>query len=333
MILAEFCRLVQIPFRVYAFSDQIVTKDEYDYSSRDGRLVEFLSNEMSSRQYTEMLNNMALIMLNRLHDDVFYSYARKQQQRREDYLKIFNIEITDENAWELRYQEGHSGMHRPHNYRLGGTPLNHTLVALRKFLPEFNKKYGIEKSILTVITDGYSHGTEYLREDESERQERIDQEGDSWREIINRDIIDPYSNKVYPYDDKKERYNYNDFGLTQNLLEWISDTCNVTVTGYFVFSKKGEFTQTCQDILPDMTWQERDQMWRDAKKTGCVVDVKSYNKLFLTTASNLGASGDDELNDDLVGAKKSKVMAAFKRNQKGKSTSRFLTNEFIKEIA
>ena len=333
MILAEFCRLVQIPFRVYAFSDQIVTKDEYDYSSRDGRLVEFLSNEMSSRQYTEMLNNMALIMLNRLHDDVFYSYARKQQQRREDYLKIFNIEITDENAWELRYQEGHSGMHRPHNYRLGGTPLNHTLVALRKFLPEFNKKYGIEKSILTVITDGYSHGTDYLREDESERQERKDQEGDSWREIINRDIIDPYSNKVYPYDDKKERYNYNDFGLTQNLLEWISDTCNVTVTGYFVFSKKGEFTQTCQDILPDMTWQERDQMWRDAKKTGCVVDVKGYNKLFLTTASNLGASGDDELNDDLVGAKKSKVMAAFKRNQKGKSTSRFLTNEFIKEIA
>ena len=87
------------------------------------------------------------------------------------------------------------------------------------------------------------------------------------------------------------------------------------------------------DILPDSDWMERDQMWKDMKKTGCVIDVKGYNRLFLTTASNLVATGDDELDNDLVGAKKSRVMAAFKRNQKGKLTSRFLTNEFIKEIA
>ena len=73
IILAEFCRLVQIPFRVYAFSDQIETEDAYDYASRGGKLVEFLSNEMNSRQYTEMLNNMSLLMLNKFHDDVFYS--------------------------------------------------------------------------------------------------------------------------------------------------------------------------------------------------------------------------------------------------------------------
>ena len=47
----------------------------------------------------------------------------------------------------------------PYNYRLGGTPLDHTLVAMRKFLPEFNKKYNIEKSILTVITD-FSHSSD-----------------------------------------------------------------------------------------------------------------------------------------------------------------------------
>ena len=36
---------------------------------------------------------------------------------------------------------------------------------------------------------------------------------------------------------------------------------------------------------------------------------------------------------ELVDAKKSRIMSAFKRNQKSKTTSRFLTNEFIKEIA
>ena len=335
IILAEFCRLVQIPFRVYAFSDQIETEDAYDYASRGGKLVEFLSNEMNSRQYTEMLNNMSLLMLNKFHDDVFYSYTNLKKKRREEYNKIFGIYIDDENAWDIRYKPGFSGSHRPHNYRLGGTPLNHTLVGLRKFLPEFNKKYGIEKSILTVITDGYSHGSDYLRESEEENADRRSQTDDSWREIVNRYILDPYSNKVYPYDTRNERYGYNDFELTQNLLEWISDTCNVVVTGYFVFSKKGDFTATISDIKSGegYDWTERDQMWREMKKTGVVIKAKGYNKLFLTCASTLGATGDDELNDDLVGAKKSKVMAAFKRNQKGKTTSRFLTNEFIKEIA
>ena len=336
MILAEFCRLVQIPFRVYAFSDQIETEDAYDYASRGGKLVEFLSNEMNSRQYTEMLNNMSLLMLNKFHDDVFYSYTGLKKKRREEYNKVFGIYIDDENAWDIRYKPGFNGYHRPHNYRLGGTPLNHTLVGLRKFLPEFNKKYGIEKSILTVITDGYSHGSDYLRESEEENADRRSQTDDSWREIVNRYILDPYSNKVYPYDTKTERYGYNDFELTQNLLEWISDTCDVTVTGYFVFSKKGDFTATISDIkTPDNGYDylERDQMWREMKKTGVVIKAKGYNKLFLTCASTLGATGDDELDDDLVGAKKSRVMAAFKRNQKGKTTSRFLTNEFIKEIA
>ena len=336
IILAEFCRLVQIPFRVYAFSDQIETEDAYDYASRGGKLVEFLSNEMNSRQYTEMLNNMALLMLNKFHNDVFYSYTNLRNKRREEYNKIFGVLVDDENGWDIRYKPGFNGSHRPHNYRLGGTPLNHTLVGLRKFLPEFNKKYGIEKSILTVITDGYSHGSDYLRESEEENADRRSQTDDSWREIVNRYILDPYSNKVYPYDTRDERYGYNDFELTQNLLEWISDTCNVTVTGYFVFSKKGEFTATISDIKTPgdgYDYLERDQMWREMKKTGVVIEAKGYNKLFLTCASTLGATGDDELDDDLVGAKKSRVMAAFKRNQKGKTTSRFLTNEFIKEIA
>ena len=336
IILAEFCRLVQIPFRVYAFSDQIETEDAYDYASRGGKLVEFLSNEMNSRQYTEMLNNMALLMLNKFHNDVFYSYTNLRNKRREEYNKIFGVLVDDENGWDIRYKPGFNGSHRPHNYRLGGTPLNHTLVGLRKFLPEFNKKYGIEKSILTVITDGYSHGSDYLRESEEENADRRSQTDDSWREIVNRYILDPYSNKVYPYDTRDERYGYNDFELTQNLLDLISDTCNVTVTCYFVFSKKGEFTATISDIKTPgdgYDYLERDQMWREMKKTGVVIEAKGYNKLFLTCASTLGATGDDELDDDLVGAKKSRVMAAFKRNQKGKTTSRFLTNEFIKEIA
>ena len=59
----------------------------------------------------------------------------------------------------------------PYNYSLGGTPLDATLVAMRKFLPEFNKRYNVEKSILTVITDGFSHSSDVLRQDDAERKD------------------------------------------------------------------------------------------------------------------------------------------------------------------
>jgi hypothetical protein len=76
-----------------------------------------------------------------------------------------------------------------------------------------------------------------------------------------------------------------------------------------------------------------DEIWRQVRKTGYVVECHGYNKLFITSTNAIGVSGDEELSDDLVDAKKTRVLAAFKRNQKSKTTSRFLTNEFIKEIA
>lgn len=61
--------------------------------------------------------------------------------------------------------------------------------------------------------------------------------------------------------------------------------------------------------------------------------MKGYNKLFLTASTTLTVQGEDGLSDDLVDAQKGRITSAFKRNQKSKTTSRFLTNEFIKEIA
>ena len=60
--------------------------------------------------------------------------------------------------------------------------------------------------------------------------------------------------------------------------------------------------------------------------------LHGYGKLFLTCSAKL-ATVDDELSDDLIGAKKSTLLSNFKKNRNSKVTSRFLTNEFIKEIA
>ena len=192
---------------------------------------------------------------------------------------------------------------------------------------------------MTVITDGFSHSSDLLGKSTEEHADIKSQIGDEWRYNSQRFILDPYTNKTFIYEDKSgDQYYYrNDFDGTQNILEWLSKTCNVTVTGYFIFSTKRDWMNVAETITKSSDKKyyhdEQSAMWNDMKKTGSVIKVKGYNKLFLTAASNLATTGDDELDDEFVGANKNRITAAFKRNQKGKTTSRFLTNEFIKEIA
>tara|TARA_B100002019_G_C21270765_1_gene602125 strand:- start:707 stop:3118 length:2412 start_codon:yes stop_codon:yes gene_type:complete len=338
MILAEFCKKVQIPFRVYAFSDVINRKDDdSDWNRDSGMLVEFLSNEMSNREYTEMLDYISCILVSKMHDDLF-GWRDVKEKQRNAYNAIFgevNYFEVDHNYYDPRFEKWDMF---PRQYGLGGTPLNHAIACLRYWLPEFNKKYGIEKSILTVITDGFSHESHLFSTSDAEHEDFKSQtEGEeyTWRIKNKRNIIDPYLNKTFEYE-VKEGYSDRDyFGKTGNLLEWISSTCNVTVTGYFVFSKKRDFDNLLYNVkeLEMKAYTVSKEWWAEVRKVGKVVNIKGYNKMFLTAASNLSTMGDDELDDELIGANKNRVMAAFKRNQKGKTTSRFLTNEFIKEIA
>ena len=55
-----FCRKVNIPYRVYLFSDAYSdeNKDEYDFGNNEGKLIENMSNERNNRQHKEMITNV-----------------------------------------------------------------------------------------------------------------------------------------------------------------------------------------------------------------------------------------------------------------------------------
>jgi len=335
MILAEFCRKVNIPYRTYLFSDAYYGGEERDYYGNGGKLIEIMSNEMNNRQHKEMMSYLGCIYANNYNNKFSWrNYEKVCAQYNEFYDGFETLDSESRNYYALETS------FRPNDYRLGGTPLDQTLVALRTLLPEFNAQYGIEKSILTVITDGFSHGADLLQMGKEEREDQAAQYEEVGTQSYNttnaRDMIDPYLNKVYPLH-APSRYNRNGFETTQNILEWISDTCNVNVTGYFVVEKKNELygvlEHTAEYKAAGRWGFDTDACWKEIRKTGKVFSATGYNKLFITASSTLGTEGSDELGDEFIDAKKVRVMAAFKRNQKSKTTSRFLTNEFIKEIA
>jgi hypothetical protein len=333
VILSEFCRKANIPHRVYLFSDAY-SKNQDDYFSHDnGYLVELFSNEMNNKKYQEMMTNVGALWMNHFLGKFGWRSSLKAEKAHNSFYDG-EYAIDYENDPYFYFDTNV----RPMSYRLGGTPLDHCLVVLRKLLPEFNRAYGIEKSILTVITDGFSHRSPLLDTDSSEKNAWAkDNDIDPWDVSEVTEILDPFDNKVFPLkNNSRSRYNrYDDtFKKTQNLLSWLSKTCNVTVTGYFVLDKKRDMNDIMgYTSLKDTWWDNDRQIWAEIRKNGLVVDCHGYNKMFLTATSTLGVDGSDELDDDLVDAKKSRVLAAFKKNQKAKTTSRFLTNEFIKEIS
>ena len=325
LILAEFCRKVNIPYRVYLFSDSYRGGDYWNRSD-ESFLIEILSNEMNNRDNNRMLDVIGALW-NQYYKDCPWRSADKWIG---EYNEWFETSYTELENWEAQqsikiYKDG---------YRLGGTPLDQSLVYLRKLLPEFNKTYGLEKSILTVITDGYSHRSHLLDRNDEEDADVREQQGDDWRAEIQTNIIDPYNKKVYALTPPSRYYSSSEFERTQNLLEWLSDTTGVTVTGYFALERKSDM-RTLFGFLPSNfpSYGDFSAEWRQIGKEGMVIECKGYNKLFITKLSSLGTDGVDELDDDLVDAKKTRIMSAFKKNQKSKTTSRFLTNEFIKEIA
>ena len=105
------------------------------------------------------------------------------------------------------------------------------------------------------------------------------------------------------------------------------------MTGYFALAKKRDYDVLLSQLPGHDYYKDTKSEWAQIRKEGLVMNIKGYNKLFLTQLSTMGADGEDSLSDELVDANKSRILSAFKKNQKSKTTSRFLTNEFIKEIA
>lgn len=330
IILAMFCRKSNIPHRMYLFSDSYRVEDRYDYSRDDANLLTIASDEMSNREWTEMLINLGTLWTN----FTFARTYRNMEQVIEKWNGLFGE--VDMKPIDQYYTWFDSHVY-PTGYRLGGTPLDQTLVAMRNLLPKFNKKYNIEKSILTVITDGYSHRADLLQKSSEEIKVIESQRDDDnyWRTPASREIIDPYSKRVHDFEiGTSSYYGSNSFRNTANLLDWLSKECGVIVTGYFVLGKKRDIYNLMSDATDGQNINyDADDVWKNIRKTGYILNCHGYNKLFITSASAISVEGNDELDDELVDAKKTRVLAAFKKNQKSKNTSRFLTNEFIKEIA
>jgi len=138
-----FCKKINIPFVVYGFTsvtefyDYNILSDADNYESKvwknkkkenhclsDFQLLEILSSDMKSQEFSEMMENLFAFMsqANARYDSVYYH------------------------------------THIPHMLRLGGTPLNEAIVAAMNIVPLFKKNKNIDIVHTVFLTDGEANG-------------------------------------------------------------------------------------------------------------------------------------------------------------------------------
>ena len=307
-----FCKKVQIPFKVFAFTnewnqDQAWNEGDYSYKRpvlpdhheyADGRIkidpqfamVEFMSSDVKKKDIELQMINIwrlasSMMCYRNWHDTTYYQTPRR---------------LT-----------------------LSGTPLNEALVSLNQIIPEFQKSTGVQKVQCITLTDGEAHPLQYSKWFKSNHDSYDDYMGT--RSTMN--------GKVFIRDRKvgKTYSCKNDYHeLTSALLEQLRGRFpDVNFIGIRVMDGReaNSFIRKYMDWDFDKV-QHIQAGWKKNKSLK-LVDV-GYHAYFGLSSSALNNDSDFTVKQD---ATKSQIKAAFKKSLSAKKMNKKVLGEFMEYIA
>jgi len=329
MNLAWFCRKINIPFEVYAFSNYY----GYDYDTRsrnltesfdlksgdvvmkDFKLVNFLSHKMNNQDFEHGMLNMYLTL--ECTDN--RGYGSKPI--------IDWSTFTNDGEYPARPISLPSCMH------LGSTPLNQALATMIDIIPKFKSKYNIEKLSFITLTDGASDSGEGIVEDityDDSNNRQIHTKSSDGRLVIN------VKGKNYDMESNTRSISYSSDRMTSLLLQIIKQRFNTNNIGFYLIPAKSRrhlnWAIDSYDSKGNYTGYDLDDVMRDLTKDNVHLTPKSgYDKYFITVGNTRVQSAD--LTSLESGAKTSDIKRLFRKSMTGRLKSRVLLNNFIEEVA
>ena len=307
-----FCKKVQIPFKVFAFTnewnqDQAWNDGDYSYKRpvlpdhheyADGRIkidpqfamVEFMSSDVKKKDIELQMINIwrlasSMMCYRNWHDTTYYQTPRR---------------LT-----------------------LSGTPLNEALVSLNQIIPEFQKSTGVQKVQCITLTDGEAHPLQYSKWFKSTHDSYDDYMGT--RSTMNGRVFirDRKVGKTYSC-----KNDYHE--LTSALLEQLRGRFpDVNFIGIRVMDGReaNSFIRKYMDWDFDKV-QHIQAGWKKNKSLK-LVDV-GYHAYFGLSSSALNNDSDFTVKQD---ATKSQIKAAFKKSLSAKKMNKKVLGEFMEYIA
>ena len=305
--LVWFCKKVNIPFEVYAFTNEW----NRQYVGKDGEVVSpnFTPHFEKKEGFFAIESDFSL--MNILSSKV----SGKEMER-----QMISI-------WRLAYSFGrsYSSLYAwPDRLSLSGTPLNESLVCLHQILPKFQSDNKLQKVQCIVLTDGEANALAQYKE--IKRYWETDSEP-----YLGHKRIDP-SNTILR-DRKlgttyKMGYSYHEF--TDVMLRNLKDKFpNVNFIGMRVLASRdvGSFMRLHNHPGGD-EFLRLQKEWKK-EKSFCIKN-SGYDAYFGLSANSLSQDSEFEVDE---GATKAKIKSAFVKSLKVKKLNKKVLGEFISLVA
>jgi hypothetical protein len=299
MNLVWFCKKVNIPFEVYAFT-----------------------------------NNWAHVTYTETNKPVFPEYS---YEPREDIFKIakdFNLmnilsskiknskfESCVLNIWRIAYQYTYcSNYSVPPQVSLSGTPLNEAIVCLHQIIPNFQKENKLQKVQCVILTDGEAS--------QLHRHVKINYRNNIEGYIGCRSVI---PGSTFLRDRKLGRtysfgYGYHEFTsvLLNNLRDRFSNT---NFIGIRILAPR-EASKFMKMYLTNDEYQKAEYVWK--KNRSFSMKNVGYTTYFGMSANALSQNTEFDVNTT---ATKSQIKSAFIKSLKSKKMNKQILSEFMSLVA
>ena len=298
--LTAFCKKVQIPFEVYAFTnDWVVAKRamagetnyiDYDYPGVEKNTV------YVNKEYFHMVNFISS-----------RSNAREYERQCKNLYR------------EASCYKEYTGYNSTFGLQLSGTPLNEAIITLNYIIPQFKQQNDLQKVNVCVLSDGegcaaaYGHEIYLDHKDEySVRPRRID---------FHQTLRDRKTGITY------EAFDYDN--VTNIFIKQLRDrNPDVNVIGFRILA--GNQLQGFVSRYADFDGYSQIQKQWKKEKSAIIKNPISFTALYAISNNSLNESTEFNVDE---GASKGQITKAFKKMLGSKSTNKKLLSSFIEYVS
>ena len=298
--LTAFCKKVQIPFEVYAFTNEWTlaeramsgdtSYEDYSYPGltkneiylHEGRfhLMNFVSSRSNARDYERMCKNLFR------EASIYTQYS--------NYSQTLGCQLS-------------------------GTPLNEAIVMMNYIIPDFKQKNDLQKVNLCILSDGEGCSAGYGHEIYVDHK-------DEYRVVPRR--IDWYQ----VLRDRKTGRTYSQFeydNVTNTFIQQLRDRHpEVNVIGFRILA--GSQLQSFVGKYASYEGYSAIQKQWKKEKSAIISNTKAFTALYAISNNSLNQSTEFNVES---GAKKGEISRAFKKMLSSKSTNKKLLNSFIEYVS
>jgi len=299
--LCWFCKKVQIPFEVYAFT--------YEWSNR------FVDPDFDYSGESYVRGHGMLSIHKRFHLLNFLTSRSNSKTFEESVKTLWRTACYMDSKTQNGYYSCPAGCD------LSGTPLNESLITLKTIIPEFLKKNKLQKLSVCILTDGESNGITHDVDMNIIRG--VDYMGQN-AVHGNCCLRDRKIGKVYRRCDGHMKD-----GITTILVENLKDNYpNVNFVGFRIASGNDfgyllRHTQDSYDFDSVMKKWRKQKSWEFNENVG-------YDSLYVISQTSL--SSDTEFNVE-SGAKPTEIKKAFREMLKNKTVNKKILTSFASLVS